>query len=230
MLLAALVDGLRSIAEWLPTWLLFVGACLGHAYLWTVALNILYGNPLPHWILKFTRKIDILFILSAPASFWFALDLTGSHQLDWTPGTLRFWLAPYTLICCAFGFIIGPIAQLRYWLRRTAPQQIACTGRVIDVASELGYCPSGNGKHARVCTFPFNDVFKVEFNQKTLALPQLPPAWDGLSILHLSDLHLCGTPDRRFHQFVIDECMKDGVPDLVALTGDVVDSDWHHRW
>src|SRR5207247_1037312 len=26
------------------------------------------------------------------------------------------------------------------------------------------------------------------------------------------------------------EALKDAVPDLVALTGDVVDSSWHHRW
>ncbi len=230
MLFATLADELRSIADWLPTWLLFTGACLGHAYLWTVALNLLYGNPLPHWLLKFTRKIDIVFILCAPAIFWFALDLTHSNQLQWSAGNLRFWLAPYTLICCVFGLVIGPIAQLRYWLRRTAPQQIACTGRIVDVARELGYSPSGTGKRAGACRLPFNDVFRVEINEKTFALPQLPPAWDGLTILHLTDLHLCGVPDRRFHQLVIDECMKDGVPDLVALTGDVVDSAWHHRW
>ena len=32
--------------------------------------------------------------------------------------------------------------------------------------------------------------------ERTLHLPRLPAAWDGLTILHLSDLHLCGTPDR----------------------------------
>src|SRR5262245_29646913 len=103
MLFAAWADELRSLADGLPTWLLFTGACLGHAYLWTVALNLLYGNPLPHWLLKFTRKIDILFILSAPAIFWYALDLSYTRRLEWVPGSLRFWLAPYTLIACTFG-------------------------------------------------------------------------------------------------------------------------------
>jgi predicted MPP superfamily phosphohydrolase len=73
-------------------------------------------------------------------------------------------------------------------------------------------------------------VFQVDFVDKTLALPRLPAAWDGLTILHLTDLHFCGTPDRDFYQYVADRCLSMGVPDLIALTGDVVDSSWHHRW
>lgn len=227
---SAVVEYLRAVGDWLPTWLLYLGACLGHAYLWTIGLNLLYGSHLPHWIHRFTRKVDILFILSAPILFWYILDLGGTDRLHWSSGDPRAWLAPYALIACLFGLVIGPIAQVCYWLRRTAPQQTACTGRIVDVAKELGYLPCGVGKHAAACRLPFNQVFEVEFNQKTLTLPQLPAAWHGLSILHLTDLHLCGTPDRRFHQFVIDEALKGGVPDIVALTGDVVDSSWHYRW
>lgn len=61
-------------------------------------------------------------------------------------------------------------------------------------------------------------------------LPRLPEAWDGLTILHLTDLHFCGTPDRSFHERVIERCRDWGTPDLVAVTGDIVDSDWHYRW
>src|SRR5437660_644687 len=113
----------RAVAESVPWWLLWVGACVGHGYLFIVALNVFYGWPLPH-----------------------------------------------------------------------------------------------------------NQCFQVEFTEKTIALPQLPDAWDGLTILHLTDLHLCGTPDRAFFHYVMDRCMQAGVPDLIAMTGDVVDSEWHHRW
>jgi predicted MPP superfamily phosphohydrolase len=64
----------------------------------------------------------------------------------------------------------------------------------------------------------------------TLRLPRLPAAWDGMSILHLTDLHLCGTPGRQFYQQVFDRCLDAGEPDIVAITGDVVDSFYHHRW
>jgi hypothetical protein len=221
---------LQAIADALPVWLLYMGACLGHAYLWTVGLNLLYGNALPRWVHRFTRKIDVLCILGGPALFWFALDLGRTNVLEWVNSGIRLGLAPYTVVCWIFGLVIAPITQTRYWMRRTAQQPVETRSRVIDVARELGYSPIGLGKHAATCRLPFNQVFQVELNQKTLVLPQLPAAWDGLTILHLTDLHLCGTPDRRFHQFVIDECLKDGVPDIVAVTGDIVDSSWHHRW
>src|SRR4029453_10627168 len=95
---------------------------------------------------------------------------------------------------------------------------------------ELGYWPEGRGKHARLTRLPFNRCFQVEFRRLTLKLPQLPEAWEGLTILHLTDLHLRGTPDRRFYQWVMERALGEGVPDLIALTGDVVDSGWHHRW
>src|SRR5262249_46721488 len=54
-------------------------------------------------------------------------------------------------------------------------------------------------------------------------------AWDGLTVLHLSDLHLHGTPDREWFAAIMDRC-ADWHPDIVALTGDVADSEVHHRW
>jgi predicted MPP superfamily phosphohydrolase len=226
----SLAQAIQSSFVSMPVWLVLVGACLGHAFLMTVGLNVIYGNPLPRAVLKYTRKVDILIILCGPLVFAYALDLFGSQQLGWDAGIVRRVLAPYTVVCVAAGFVIGPICQVLYWLRRTAPQQIACHGRVIDVAREFGHPPSGVVRQSRLCQLPGNQVFQVEFNEKTLALPQLPAAWDGLTILHLTDLHLCGTPDRAFHQYIIDTCMRDGVPDMVALTGDVVDTEWHHRW
>ena len=77
--------------------------------------------------------------------------------------------------------------------------------------------------------FPSIRCFRSISSSATLCLPRLPPAWDGLTILHLTDLHFCGTPDKAFFRHVIERC-RDWEPDLVALTGDVVDSYKHHRW
>jgi uncharacterized protein len=66
-------------------------------------------------------------------------------------------------------------------------------------------------------------------SEKTFALPRLPSAWHGLTILHLTDLHFHGTPDRPYFKAVMDACMV-RTPDIVAITGDIIDSHWHHRW
>src|SRR5262249_44890967 len=85
-------------------------------------------------------------------------------------------------------------------------------------------------KRHSLALLPGNQVFQVDFHELTLALPRLPAEWNGLSILHVTDLHFCGTPDKAFYQYVFERSMRDGIPDLVAVTGDIVDSSWHHRW
>jgi predicted MPP superfamily phosphohydrolase len=100
---------------------------------------------------------------------------------------------------------------------------------VLDVAKHLGRRPAGEGRERLLTYLPGNEVFQVELVERTLCLPRLPAAWDGLTLLHLSDLHLCGTPDRDYFRFVMDRC-ADWEPDLVAVTGDIADGMHHMRW
>jgi hypothetical protein len=58
----------------------------------------------------------------------------------------------------------------------------------------------------------------------------MPAGWDGLTILQLSDLHFYGTPAREFYEFVVRRSMADGVPDLVVLSGDIIDDDQYLDW
>jgi predicted MPP superfamily phosphohydrolase len=69
----------------------------------------------------------------------------------------------------------------------------------------------------------------VEYVERTLHPVGLPPAWDGLTILHLTDLHFHGTPDRAYFRVLMDRCAV-WMPDIVAITGDIADSPTHHRW
>jgi uncharacterized protein len=221
---------LETLSLSMPPWLLLAGACVGHGYLMIIGLNVLYAWPLPHRVLKYTRKIDLLIIMGGPLVFVYAVDLFGTGRLSWDPAELRFYLSPYVVCCWVVGFFVAPVTEVLYLLRRPAPHVVEERAEIVDVAKELGFAPKGQGRHAQLCRIPGNRVFKVEFVEKTLALPQLPDAWDGLTILHLTDLHFCGTPDRSFYHVIVDRCMQAGVPDLIALTGDVVDSHWHHRW
>jgi predicted MPP superfamily phosphohydrolase len=230
MRMESLAAFLESLSLSMPWWLLLLGACIGHGYLMIVGLNVLYAWPLPHRLLKYTRKIDLLIIAAGPVLFLYAMDFVGTQRLSWERGELRSFLAPYVVCCWAIGFFVAPMAEICYLLRRKARQVVNERREIVDVAQKLGHAPAGNAKHAHLCRLPGNRVFRVEFVDMTLALPQLPAAWDGLTILHLTDLHFCGTPDRSFFHVVVERCLQAGAPDLIALTGDVVDSDWHHRW
>jgi predicted MPP superfamily phosphohydrolase len=191
------------------------------------ALNCLYGTALPHKLLSITRKLDGLVVLAGPVVFWFAFGLhleggtaaSDHHPLVWA----------YFMVCWVLGLGVFPLVTVLRLARRTPAALLKNDTLTVDVAKELGYKPAGTGKHRRLACLPFNQVFQVDFTERTLWLPRLPAAWDGLKVLHLSDLHLCGTPDRAFYSHVMDRC-RAWDPDLVALTGDVVDSDKHHRW
>lgn len=63
----------------------------------------------------------------------------------------------------------------------------------------------------------------LEIERRTLVLPALPPGLDGLRIVHVSDLHVGPLTDRAaltdaFARVVALD------PDLVCVTGDIVDS------
>ena len=74
-----------------------------------------------------------------------------------------------------------------------------------------------NASRSRVSARATHAIVDVE-----IKLAKLPRALDGFSIVQLSDLHVGPTIDRAFVQSVVD--LANGLkPDLVALTGDIVD-------
>lgn len=64
----------------------------------------------------------------------------------------------------------------------------------------------------------------LEIERRTLVLPELPAALDGLRLVHVSDLHAGPLADRRALEDAIARIQALD-PDLVCVTGDLVDSD-----
>ncbi len=208
--------------------LLFVGACLGHLVLMIVSHNWWYGLPLPRQagnIIHFGHGILIL-ALPLALGWTFGWDL---HDLPWLSSEFA-WpqlVTLYLLVCAAVGFIALPLNTVARLLRRDP--SLKKQSRVLDVAKHLGRRPIGHSRKRLLARLPGNEVFQVEMVERTLVLPRLPATWDGLTILHLSDLHFLGTPERDYFQFVMDRCAE-WQPDLVALTGDITDTNRHIRW
>jgi predicted MPP superfamily phosphohydrolase len=69
---------------------------------------------------------------------------------------------------------------------------------------------------------PLNEALELQTTEKQIVLPRLPPELAGFSIVHLSDLHLSGNIPRRFFEEVVEQA-NDCRPDLVAITGDILD-------
>jgi len=61
----------------------------------------------------------------------------------------------------------------------------------------------------------------------TIPLPNLDPRFDGLTIAHISDLHLGGWMTRERMWSVVEQ-VNALEPDVIAITGDFVTNIWEH--
>lgn len=210
--------------------LLFVGALVGHGALLTASHNYWYGKPLARRVTDVIQLFHGLGVALAPLVLWWVGGWRPETALDFSPDHPgRLLLSLYLCLCWLVGFVGLPLDTLRRLWRGTPAVQVREATTVVNVEKHLGYKPTGDGKYHKVARWPGNQVFEVAFVERELRLPRLPPALDGLTVLHLTDLHWCGTPDRFFFEHVLDRC-RELTPDVVAFTGDLVDSLPHHRW
>ena len=60
-----------------------------------------------------------------------------------------------------------------------------------------------------------------EVTQPTISIANLPPAWDGVRIAHITDIHIGRNSSLDHARQIVDMC-NDLKPDIIALTGDYV--------
>jgi len=209
--------------------LLFFTAVVGHATLVVFSHNWWYGQALPRKLTDVIQLLHGLLVLAGPIGFWLAagLDLLSLFP----PGTAYLWhslAAGYVALCWLTGVVLLPAVTLARWRHRPSAL-VKETSEVVDVAQELGHRPIGEGKHRWLAYLPGNEIFTVDFTRKTLVLPRLPAEWEGLTILHLGDLHFCGTPALAWYEWVAERCAA-LEPDILAITGDFVDGRDRHAW
>jgi predicted MPP superfamily phosphohydrolase len=221
------------MTEWpdeFPGALLLIGACAGHIALAVCSCNWWYAAALSRRKNKILRAIHGLFLFVGLGLIVSLGGMSLPRSLDFSfASPWKSLLSLYVTLCWPIGFAWLPLNLLKRCLGKVPAQLLGNHTESLDVAAKLGYRPIGDGKYRLIARLPRNEIFQIDFTEKTLALPALPREWDGLSILHLSDVHFCGTPDREFYREAMDRCAA-WQPDLVALTGDIVDTIRHYRW
>jgi predicted MPP superfamily phosphohydrolase len=209
---------------------LFLAASIGHACLVLASHNFWYGGHFSRYIMRPVQGLHALVLVGGPLALAWVCGGNIRSLFDATmPEWWRLTLLAYLGLCWFVAFLVLPAITVWRLLRPSPAALLSNHTRTVDVAERLGYKPSGIGRYRRLAQLPGNEIFRVDFSERLLRLPRLPAAWAGLSILHVSDLHLNGTPDRRFFEQVMDHC-REWEPDLVAVTGDLVDSEDHYRW
>src|SRR5262249_10766966 len=135
----------------------------------------------------------------------------------------------YAIACLAIAVFGLPIVTLLR-LGRRLPEGISARAVEIDVAAQEGKeSLIGPGRHAWLLRLPGNESFRGKAIEWQVAVANLPEEWDGLSLVHLSDLHFAPCYRQRFFEAVAD-IAGGWQPDIVALTGDLVDHDDAIDW
>jgi predicted MPP superfamily phosphohydrolase len=98
-----------------------------------------------------------------------------------------------------------------------------------DVAAELGHWPVGSASTRLMRHFPNNEICRLALPTKSLALSSLPKALEGLSIVHLSDLHFTGQMTPEYYRFAVDRANQLR-GDMIVITGDIVDKPACLEW
>ena len=184
-----------------------------HFYVWWRLVRSARWSRRVH--LAATVAVVVLFV-SIPLTTWSRLWAPSlSKTLGWVTLT---WLAFVGLVGVALLVVdlFRLVSRLggRVLRRPQAPTSLsrrrflaAATATAAGASVARGML-SARGEH---------DVVDVE-----VTLPHLPRALDGFTIVQLSDLHVGMTIDRDFVQRVVDRANALS-PDLLALTGDLVD-------
>ena len=207
---------------------------IGNAEILVTVVNRVHSLPIHEKYLKELRHLHDLLIPLFP-SWVFVVIGFFSPGIFFNPvSPAAIWeglplaVQIYFSVCFA-GFLGFLFSVLRHLLHRIPTQQTAFSARVVDVEEALGEPPVGDGPFEFMTKVPLNECFTVEFNEREFTLDRLPPEWDGLRILHLTDLHFIGNIDLPFYEYVFDEITKLEF-DMVCFTGDLLDGNQFAEW
>lgn len=210
-------------------------ALLGHAFLWVGFVNRIHGRAWPEWFLRgLMAACGVAFLLIPPAYALWVLPEGGLSLSTWASPAhaIRAGL-PYLAVCWTAAAVHLSAWTWRHVLHRPTeallhesvrPAELGAGGQMETVPFSPPEPP-----HHPLVYLPLNEILDVAVAERHLEIEHLPAALDGLSIVHLSDVHFTGRVARSWFRQVA-ECCNRLRPDLVALTGDVIDNmaclDW----
>ena len=204
-------------------------ALVGHAALWVAFFNRTHSTAMPRWLLRLVTVLAFACAVLIPPAFalWFIL---GGSSLQGRQWLVLAWLGVLYLALC---WIAGLATILRWIGRRVfdRPPSVlrACRTRLIDLVSRMSPAADQHNEHHFLANLPGNQILQLDVVDRTLEVPRLAPELDRLSIVHVSDLHFTGLVGKSYFEEVVHQSnLLD--PDLVAITGDLIDKPECMKW
>jgi uncharacterized protein len=200
-------------------WIILILGTIGHVGLWCVVFNRVHATAFPRKFRKFSEKA-ILVIVFAPLfwAFYLRVRIPGNSFADVISLPL---ITYYYYGSVGLGCLFVLLWLYRKCFFKLPSNVLASKTERLNLKKELKV-PLLHGRIPKLLgLFPFNEALLLTRQRMTLEL-DIPPELDGLKICQLSDLHFTGEVDIRYFQRVIEEANQ-FEPDLVVITGDLVD-------
>jgi hypothetical protein len=218
------------------TLVLLLLALMGHAFFWIGLVNRLHAVGIRRVIINLVTAVCFLLAAAIPFCIVGWLYVKSPERLtiaSWRVATDRIWsnglLAAYVILCWAAASATLLRAVWLRWILRTPPLVRFHGKRWAKIDPRSAHFSADETSHHFFTRLPLNEVLRLQVSDWTLDVPRLAPALDGLSIVHLSDFHLTGSVGKAYFREVV-RTSNELQPDLVALTGDLVEAaaciDW----
>ena len=183
-------------------------ALLGHAFFCVAAVNRLHARNLPQWFIKGVSAVCYLVLGLLPLALgwgYYQGDLHWPAAFNHATFSDRSSLAAttYLALCC-----LAAIMTMVEWVGRhvlSRPPEVLRSLRRQKLALQLEPTPGNEADHAHhvLVRLPGNESLQLDLVSQAIDVPRLPPALEGLSIVHFSDLHFTGRMGKAYFQEVV---------------------------
>lgn len=205
-------------------WSLLLVVVVGNCGFWLYCFNRANSTGLKRRLTKRVEKVCVVLCFAIPLAIaiteWSQIGqwLFSSASIWPTSLLMQFWYSGSLLTVV----ILGPIwIESRRWI--WPPSQLLGEARNdFDVARETNQPSTGNRLTQWLDSLPGNDITQLSVTRKKLRLPRQIAGAAGLTIGHISDLHFTGQFTRDHYSFVLEQ-FQALRPDIIAITGDVID-------
>ncbi|MBN2293960.1 MAG: metallophosphoesterase [Pirellulales bacterium] len=193
-------------------------ALFGHAVLWTGFVNRLHASAVPHRLINGLSYASLVAVITIPVAL--VARIWPAMAFDKLPVGWRV----YVTICWVMA-VVG----ITGWLWRLAIAR-RYHGEKLRLLGRRSISPLVDERHQHpLLALPGNQCLRVDVVERSLCLDRMHPGLDGLSIVHLSDLHFSGRIGKCYFEEVV-RLSNEIEPDMVAITGDLIDKahciDW----
>ncbi len=208
-------------------WFALALAALGHGFLWSGIVNRLHGWGAPRPLIKSLTLLCLAGLLGMPALIaWHELK---ANATPFDPFATRDWASAYLWLCLLIGamsLIVKPWVESRRYDRSVLKKWTADRR---NAAMAIGGKPLHGLKAKLLGNLPGNEALTVSVDRKRLAIPRLPAELESLTIAHISDLHMTGDIGREYYSYLVRQ-VNDLRPDVIAITGDIIENQACRPW